>query len=115
MNDLNVKYNYHDSYIEGIEISDNNVSLSIFLYSLTYPDTPKVRVNISGILNFESVKKYFQAILEEADPGEEIGCRVEAMHFDEKKESKENDLYIFLKTDWKGAIRVHCNLFSETV
>ena len=107
-----IKYNYHDSYIDEVEVNADRIIFSVVLYSLYYPDSPKVTVELSGIYNQKNVENYFKSILAESEDGE-IGCQVEAMFLDEKKESADGNFYIYLKTDWEGAIRIHCSKFNE--
>lgn len=113
MNDLSIKFEYHDAYIDTIDIQDDNVVLSVILYPLTYPVSPTVRVEFLGIFNQKTVSKYFQNILSESDVDGEIGCGVETLHLDSKKASARGNIYIYLKTQWEGSVRIHCRDFNE--
>ena len=110
--DTKIKYNYHDSYIDDVEIDKDGVTFSVFLSALYYPDTPKVKIELTDIFNYQNVSKYFRSILTEADE-DGIGCGIEAMYFDTKVKSNEGSMYIYLKTAWEGGIRIHCVDFEE--
>lgn len=113
MNDLSIKFKYHDAYIDKVDIQDDNVVLSVVLYPLTYIVSPTVQVEFLGIFNQKKVSEYFQNILSESDVDGEIGCVVETLHLDLKKKSVTGNIYIYLKTQWEGSVRIHCREFHE--
>ncbi len=100
-------------YIDCIEINDSYIELIISLYSIYYPNEHKVKIKFVNVFNKERVHRYFQSILDDSEPNGEIGCRIQTLHFDEKKESIKGNVYIFINTDWEGSLRIHCKEFSE--
>ena len=110
-----IVYNLHDSSIVSISTGPRKeASIIIDLYSIYYPEKPRIVLRFGGVFNFDKIKTYFEDIIAEADD-EYIGCRIDDFQYDTRKESKENDLWLFLETDWSGPIRIHCSKISMTV
>ena len=108
-----LKYNYHDSYIDSIEIGETYISLIIPLYEIFYKEKPIVKLTIKNIFNFEKSKLYFSKILLSAEPNGEIGCRINSINYHTKKESTTKNKYIYVDTDWEKEITVHCTNIQE--
>ena len=109
-----VEYELHDSTIVAVSTGPRReVSVTIDLYPIFYPNKPRVRLRFGGIENFEAVQRYVDKIRQEADD-EYIGCRIDAFHYDTKKESKFRDYWFFFQTDWCGPVRIHCSKMSMT-
>jgi hypothetical protein len=56
-----------------------------------------------------------EAIWQEADDDDYIGCRIDAFRYDMKKEAKAGDYWFYLETDWCGPVQIHCSKMSMTV
>ena len=83
-----VEYELHHSTIVAVSTGPRReVSVTIDLYPIFYPNKPRVRLRFGGIENFEAVQRYVDKIRQEADD-DYIGCRIDAFHYDTKKESK---------------------------
>ena len=113
---MQIQFNYHDSYIDCIEIlDDNTIRLRVVLYSVYYHDTNSVSITFAGIFNEEKTKQYFKAILRNADSPTDIGCGIQRLDYDSKKESVQNNLYLHLITNWEDKITIHCKSFFEKI
>ena len=114
-----IEYNYHDSIIQRINISESQVQLDIQLYPLQYPTLPIIKLEIIDIYNFEKVSSYFQNILIESEKDEDegygIGCRIDSIHFNQNKVSIDQHLHMIISTDWCGPIKIHSQLVRETL
>ena len=111
-----VEYDLHDSTIVSVSSGPRReVSVTIDLYPIFYPDKQRIQLRFGGIDNFNTVQLYIDKIRQEADDDDYIGCRIDAFHYDTKKESKSGDYWFFFQTDWCGPVRIHCSKMSMTV
>jgi hypothetical protein len=109
-----VQYDLHDSTIVGVSTGpQREVVVTIDLYPIFYLNKPRVRLRFGGIENFDAVQRYMDSIRQEADD-EYIGCRIDAFHYDTKKESRSGDYWFFFQTAWCGPVRIHCSHMSMT-
>jgi len=109
-----IEYDLHDSAIVAVSTGPRReVAFTIDLYPIFYPHRPRVRLRFGGIANYDAVRRYVSQIKAEADD-EYIGCRIDCFQYDTKKESRDNDYWFFLQTDWCGPVRIHCSNMSIT-
>lgn len=114
MNKPEVKYELHDSTIVAASTGrSREVVITIDLYSIFYPNKPRIQLRFDDIKNLDTVQRYMDKIQQEADD-EYIGCRINAFHYDTKKESRSGDYWFFFDTDWCGPVRIHCSNMSMT-
>jgi hypothetical protein len=106
--------NTHLSSLTPYSYPRKEASIIIDLYSIFYPENPRIVLRFGGVFNFNKLETYLVELLAEA-ADEYIGCRIDAFQYDTKKVSKEDDLWFFFETDWRGPIRVHCSKMSMTV
>lgn len=107
-----VKYELHDSTIVSI-LSEpvRTLCFVIDLYPIFYRAEPRIELRFEGVQNFEAVQKYAETIREAADD-DYLGCRIDAFHYDTKRESKAGSCRFCLWTDWCGPLRIHCSSMS---
>ena len=104
-------YNFHDALLEDFQIGPRQeVTLRIALYSIFYPGRPVVSVRFGAITNLDAVKSYFGKI-DKPEP-EEGFTRIDALHYDTKRQSTRDRLYFYLQLDWEGPLNIHCGKFS---
>ena len=107
-----VAYELHDSTIVAVSIGPRREAMfTIDLYPIYYSNKPRVRLRFGGIDNLDEVMQYVDEIRQEAG-AVYIGCRIDAFHYDIKKESKIGDYWFLLQTDWCGPLRIHCSSMS---
>ncbi len=103
-------YNFHDALLEEFEVGPRQeVKLRISLYSIFYLNRPVVSVRFGAITNYDAVKAYFGKI-EQPEP-EEGFIRLDALHYDMKRQSTQDKLYFYLQLDWEGPLNIHCGKF----
>lgn len=108
MTKSDIAYNFHDSTIVSVSIGpEREVTFVIELYPIAYPDKPQVILRFSGIFNYEVVEAYIRQIKVEGDE-DYIGCRIDGLQYDTKKQSTDKDKWFFLETDWCGPLPIHC-------
>lgn len=113
MTNPEVEYELHDSTIVSVSSGPRHeVSVTIDLYPIFYPNKPRIQLRFGGIENFATVQRYVESIRQEADDDEYNGCRIDAFHYDTKKESKAGDYWFYFQTDWCGPVRIHCSKMS---
>lgn len=105
-----IEYELHDSYIETISYSDQEIlEIDIVLYNLYYPDNEKVRLVFEGIYNGNRAKQFCEELTSKAsDDRDGLGCRIDCFDYDKKRKSIPGNLYYFFEVDWIGWIRIHC-------
>lgn len=104
-------YDFHDALLEDFEVGPRReVTLRISLYSVFYPASPVVLVRFGAITNFDTVTVYFGKI-DKLEP-EERFARIDALHYDTKRQSTQSKLYFYLQLDWEGSLNIHCGKFS---
>jgi len=101
-----LQYNFHDSLILDAVFEQADLSLSVRLYSIYYPDAPVVIVRFRDVFNVHTVATYVNRMREEADADSNLAM-IYALAFDDKKASTDKDLYMFLQTEL-GHVRIHC-------
>ncbi len=108
-----IKYELHDSLIyqakNGLR---NEIMLKISLYEIYYRDHPDIEIRFGGILNLYKCKTFVEELNKELLADEEFAWRIEAFQYDTKKQSKPNDMYFYLKTEYSDGIRIHCSKFG---
>lgn len=115
MTNPEVEYDLHDSSIVSVSSGPRReVSVAIDLYPIFYPDKQRIQLRFGGIENFDTVRRYVDAIRQKADDRDYIGCRIDAFHYDTKRESKAGGYWFYFKTDWGGPVRIHCAKMSIT-
>ena len=103
-----LKYEFHDSLLEKVEIDPRReITLHIILYSVYYKAGPSVLVRFGGITNFDSVSTFFGKIVNEECNEEEGYIRIDALRYDNRKESKAGKLFFYLALDCQGEIKIH--------
>jgi len=75
-----------------------------------YPGRLVVSVRFGAITNPDAVKTYFGKI-DKPEP-EEGFARIDALHYDTKRQSTQDRLYFYLQLDWEGPLKIHCGKFS---
>ena len=110
-----LEYNFHDAVIVRCEFSQpDRFTLCVELYEIFYPGKQQVIITFFGIFNGETVSQLSQRLNESIDEEDDwIGARINSLKIDEKKSSKENELYFFLDIDWFDPIRIHCQRISS--
>lgn len=109
-----IEYELHDSTIVAVSTGPRReVSVTIDLYPVFYANKPRVQLRFGGIENFDTVHRYVNKLRQESND-DYIGCRIDAFHYDTKKESKSQDYWFFFQTDWCGPLRIHCSSMSMT-
>ena len=93
-------YNFHDSVIVNCSFEkEGSFSLTVQLYEISYPLKDMIRLTFSGIFNSEKTLKLAAQINNnELEPGWN-GTRVNSINYDNKKTSKDLDLYVFVDFD----------------
>ena len=107
--------NYHDGWIRAVSLGPRQeVNLSVCLDTVWNPDHEQVELRLGGIFNFDSAAKYFRGVAAETSEVDG-GPTIYALHYDEKKTSKEGDVYVFLDICVAGHFRVHCKNVTEKI
>lgn len=108
-----LKFEYHDGWIGRVEIGQRqDVVLAVNLDTVWNPGNDRVLLTLDGIVNVSSVLRFFESIAAEASEVDG-GPRIDALFYDKKKRSKPGDLYLYVKVDTFGYIRVHCRNITE--
>lgn len=101
-------YNFHDSLLCGYTLGPRSeVTLKIQLCNVFYQGGPLVLIRFSKIVNFSTVKAYFEPI-EQPRNDRDPHASIDTLCYDSSKKSTSNDLHFFLELDLEGALRIHC-------
>ena len=104
-----IKFNLHDAVIIDVSFDEKGrLEADIELYEIFYPEKPVVKLIISGIYNTKKVESLVQSM--KAEPCEEnwLGYRINAFHYDEKKPSTAENIYLYLDVEHNKPLRIHC-------
>lgn len=106
-----LEYRFHDSCLRDILIGPRReVTLTIDLYPIDYPEKPTVRVRFGGIFDFEKVEAFFSNLYEAEQNG--YLDRIDALDYVPEKRSRDGDLHLFVRFDRAGSLRIHCRHLS---
>ena len=110
-----LKYNFHDALLEKVEIGPRReITLHIILYSIYYKGGPGVQIRFGAITNFDSVKSFFEKIVNEECNGVRGYIRVDALQYDKRKESTAAKLFFYVALNCEGEINIHCGKLGVT-
>jgi hypothetical protein len=89
-----LKYEYHDSIIENMEIIDNMFVLYIDLYPILYKDEPKIKITFNIIdSNIVKCKKWLNKLMVEFDENDNyLGERIDGIKISKRDGSFYNCL-----------------------
>lgn len=105
----NLEYEFHDSVVVGCTVEKaDRISLVVELYSIYYPTQDLIRLTFSGIYNSEATINFVNRLIERANVRNCIAERIDSLHFDKEKISKDLDLYVVLDFDHYQPFTVHC-------
>jgi RNAse (barnase) inhibitor barstar len=126
-----LRFVYHDGYIERVTIGPGpEVTLAVELDPFWNSDSIRsilpfeldpfwnygrfgTQLKFSGILDFPSVRKYFEAIAQEI-PDVGLLDRIGSICVDEKLASSPGNLYLHVNTAGIGSITFHCANVTES-
>ena len=105
---LKIPYQFHDALLEEFQIGpQREVLLRISLYPVFYPGSPVVSVRFSDVANLDTVRTYFSKL---GKPDPEMGFdRIDALHYDTKRQSTEGKLFFYLRLNGEGSLIIHCS------
>lgn len=104
-----IEYNLHDSTIIAASYDvKGRLELDIQLYEIFYPNKPVVKLIVSGIFNLEKANGLVQAMVSDPFEDDWLGYRVNAFHYDQKRESTKENLYLFLDVEHNKPVNIHC-------
>ena len=104
-----VEYSFHDSVIVSCHSEkEDRFSMTVQLYEIFYPSKDMIRLTFSGIYNSEKTLRLINQINDENLEPDWNGTRVNYIDYDNKKISKELDLYLFVDFDGYESLRIHC-------
>ena len=104
-----IEFNLHDAVIINACFNEKGrLEADIELYEIFYPEKPVVKLVISGIYNLQKVELLVQDM--KADPCEEdwLGYRINAFHYDEKKQSTQENMYLYFDVEHNKPVKIHC-------
>jgi hypothetical protein len=117
MNNPELKYVYHDSYIHQIRYEGDSIEVDIQLCPAFNPDCEMITLMFKDICNYRNTRKYFDEIIQEAKPVDveknKMACRVDTVLFNCNKTTTENDFYLIFVSDGAGKQNIHCKEFFE--
>lgn len=112
-----LEYNFHDSIVVNCQPEDEDrFSMTVQLYEIFYPSKDLIRLTFSGIYNKEKTLSLINQINDDNIEPNWNGTRVNSINYDNKKISKDLDLYLFVDFDGYESLRIHCKkLWIEKV
>ena len=104
-----IEYNLHDSTIVSARYDEKGrLELDIQLYEIIYPEKPVIKLVISGIFNLEKVKRLVVAMVSDPFENEWLGYRINAFHYDQKRQSTKENLYLWFDVEHNKPVNIHC-------
>ena len=104
-----LEYNFHDSIIVNcFSEKEDRFSMIVQLYEIFYPSKDWIRLTFSGIYNSEKTIRLINQIKDDNLELDWNGTRVNLIDYDNKKASKDLDLYLFVDFDGFKSLRIHC-------
>ena len=104
-----LEYNFHDSVIVNCQAEQvDRFSMTVQLYEIFYPSKHLINLTFSGIYNSEKTLRLVNQINDDKLEPDWNGTRVNSINYDNKKISKELDLYLFIDFDGYEPLRIHC-------
>lgn len=84
----------------------------IELYEIFYSGILRVKLIISGIYNVQKVDTLVNDMKSDPRENEWLGYRINAFHYDKKKKSTKESVYLYLDVDHNKPVRIHCKKFN---
>ena len=109
-NIVDIKYEYHDSTVEKIEIKGEILIIYIDLYPIFYKNEPKIKLCFNEITNIEKCKEFVNKLMEKYN-GEDnyLGARIDRINV----LKEENSLYkCFINCD-DITLKFKCKFIME--
>ena len=111
-----MKYNYHDSVLIGIQwLPNDTMQLTIQLYEIFYPEKEIIELRFIDINNLTQCKAWAAqlAVDQDEDEPDWHGARFDRLIHDHKRPSTSTSQFIFIEPDGYPPLKLHCRSLVE--
>lgn len=109
-----LNYNYHDSIIDKVKVTETTLTFYIDLYSIFYPSEPKVKLSFSLTDNYNICKNWTDLLFQTFDKQENyLGARLDNIKV-ENADPNSKMLLCTIECDYMDVLHFQSSRLKET-